>query len=268
MADRGDLALSARWLEPRFAVPLSAIAFMTTRDGGASRGTHGARDGGPGLNLGLGCGDDPVAVAANREAAARAIGAPILWLSQVHGATVLDGDVAQPGAPPAEADAACTTRTDVALAVLAADCLPILVTDREGSIVGAAHGGWRGLAGGVVGALVEAMRARRPGAELTAWLGPRIRPAAFEVGPEVREAFLDRSPDLGKAFAPGVTGDRWLGDLGAIARADLARHGVSAVVDSALCTMTDPQRFWSHRRDRPGGRMAALIRRVDSRRVV
>lgn len=268
MAEPRARALQDRWLVPRFATPVRATAFMTTRDGGASRGIHGARDGGPGLNLGTGCGDDPVAVAANREATARAIGAPILWLSQVHGASVVDGDVAQPGAPPVEADAAWTTRSDIALAVMVADCLPILVTDREGSIVGAAHGGWRGLAAGVVGALVEAMRARRPGADLTAWLGPRIGPAAFEVGPEVRAAFVARSPDLGDAFAPGVAADRWLGDLGAIARAELARLGVSAVVDSALCTVADPQRFWSHRRDRPGGRMAALIRRVDARRVV
>jgi YfiH family protein len=148
------------------------------------------------------------------------------------------------------------------LVVMAADCLPVLVADRAGRIVGAAHGGWRGLAAGVVGALVDALRARLPDADLMAWLGPRIGPSAFEVGAEVRDAFITRSPLYHDAFVASPIAGRWLGDLGAIARVDLAAHDVARITDSALCTVADPIRFWSHRRDRPGGRMAALIRRV------
>ncbi len=253
---------AANWLVPCWPVPAPVVAYMTTRAGGVSTGNHAAWRGDGGLNLGAGCGDAPEAVATNRRLAATAMGAPILWLAQVHGATVIDGDRTDPHDRPQHGDAAFTTRAGIALAVMAADCLPVLVADRAGRIVGAAHGGWRGLAAGVVGALVDALRARLPDADLMAWLGPRIGPSAFEVGPEVRDAFITRSTLHGDAFVASPNSGRWLGDLGAIARVELAAHDVARITDSALCTVSDPARFWSHRRDRPGGRMAALIRRV------
>jgi len=137
----------------------------------------------------------------------------------------------------------------------------VLLRDRDGTIVGAAHAGWRGLAAGVLPALVNAMRRRRPGAELMAWLGPRLGRAHFEVGGEVRAAFLARLPAVQAQFLPSCRPGHWYCDLGAIALYDLAQCDVALIADSGLCTQADGSRFWSHRRDQPGGRMAALIRR-------
>ena len=236
---------------------------MTTRRGGASGGEWRAADGSGGLNLGLGCGDAPAVVKENRARTSIAFGGPVLWLAQVHGIGVVDADEVSDTALLPQGDAAFTTRSDLALAVLVADCLPVLLADRDGAIVGVAHAGWRGLAGGVLPSLVAAMRARRPAADLMAWLGPRIGQPAFEVGPEVREAFVARMPDAGAAFVPSARAGHHLCDLGALARRDLAAAGVAWVSDSGLCTHRDASRFWSHRRDRPGGRMCALIRRIE-----
>lgn len=272
--------LVAGWLKVDWPLPMGGVsAMVTTRAGGASQGVWAAADGGGGLNLGVGCGDDPRAVTANRERVAMAFGRPVLWLSQVHGVAVVDADAsgavptatgAAPadaaglgtGGPPPRADAAFTTRSDIALAVLIADCLPVLIASDDGAIIGAAHAGWRGLAGGVVPALVAAMRARRPEARLQAWLGPRIGARVFEVGPEVREAFLSRLPEGVTAFLPSARPRHWLCDLGALARRELVAAGVRAVADPGRCTHREPQHFWSHRRDQPGGRMCALVRRI------
>ena len=275
-----DPGLAAAWLPVRWPLAGRGLAAaMTTRPGGVSLGGWAGADGGGGLNLGLGCGDDPGAVEENRARVAGAFGRPVLWLNQVHGAGVVDGDAwcsddaaarrdAASGGPPSsrpgppDADAAFTTRGDLALAVLVADCLPVLVGDRDGAIVGAAHAGWRGLAAGVVTALVAAMRARQPAAELMAWLGPRIGQPAFEVGPEVRDAFLARIPGADAAFMPSSRAGRFLCDLGMLARRELLAAGIAGVADSGWCTHREQSRFWSHRRDRPGGRMCALIGRL------
>jgi YfiH family protein len=140
--------------------------------------------------------------------------------------------------------------------ILVADCLPVLFATRRGDAVAAAHAGWRGLAGGVIEATVRALGAG--GAELLAWLGPSIGPRRFEVGEEVREAFLDADPGCAAAFRRNERG-RWLCDLTALTRRRLAALGVREVTDESACTFEDPERFYSHRREQPTGRMAALV---------
>jgi YfiH family protein len=141
-------------------------------------------------------------------------------------------------------------------AILTADCLPVLLTDRQGTRIGAAHGGWRGLAAGVLPALVAAMD--RPAPELIAWLGPAIGPRAYEVGEEVRAAFLAGARTTRDAFEANARG-RWQADLYALARASLAAAGVKTVYGGGYCTSTEAERFFSHRREAPCGRMASLI---------
>lgn len=255
--------VAAGWLPVHWPLPGAGVAAaMTTRRGGVSTAGWAAADGTGGLNLGVACGDAAAAVIENRRRVASAFDRPVLWLRQIHGADVADGDVWAPGHPPPPADAAWTTRHDLALAVLVADCLPVLIADRQGRIVGAAHAGWRGLAAGVLPALVAAMRAQCPAFEPMAWLGPRIGQTAFEVGPEVRQAFLDRLPGAGADFLPSPRRGHFLCDLGTLARRDLRAAGVAQVADSGLCTQRERELFWSHRRDQPGGRMCALIRRA------
>ncbi|MGE0311552.1 MAG: peptidoglycan editing factor PgeF [Lautropia sp.] len=252
--------------------------FFTLREGGVSAGPHGALDGRRGLNLGAACGDDPDAVAANRARVVAAIGCPVRWLRQVHGADVHDADARTDGgsaacdarATPASpcrdagdaeprADAAFTTRTDLALAIQVADCLPVVVAAQDGSIVGVAHAGWRGLAGGVLEALVGRMRARRPGAELAAWLGPRIGPGAFEVGADVLDAFVSSNAQARAAFTDAARAGKWYCDLGMLATGQLRRLGIDRTIDTRACTFADATRFWSFRRDRACGRMAAIV---------
>lgn len=242
--------------------PCATSAFFTERSGGASTGPWSGPDGTGGLNLGRHCGDADDAVTANRSLVETAIGRPVLWLAQVHGCTVVDADRTGDREPSPTADASFTTREDLALAILVADCLPVLVSDRRSSIVGAAHAGWRGLSAGVVEALVVAMRARAPDAELVAWLGPRIGPQAFEVGDEVRAAFVARESGLVDHFVRGERPGKWLCDLGGIAARELARLGVPAVHDTRRCTVAESRAFWSYRREPRCGRMAAVIARA------
>ncbi len=247
---------------PDWPAPDSVRAFSTTRAGGGSSGRYGLRDGSAGgLNLGDHVGDDPAAVAANRARLQAMVPAPIRWLAQVHGTAVHDADSPlPPGAPPPVADAAVTTRRDVVLAVMTADCLPVLFADTRGRAVGVAHAGWRGLAAGVLEATVEAIRGRIGAqAELVAWMGPAIGPAAFEVGDEVRAAFCDADAGAAGAFVPGVRRDKWLADLYALARLRLERCGIPEIGGGDACTVGDAARFYSHRRDGRSGRMASLV---------
>jgi YfiH family protein len=242
-------------------------AWQTLRGGGVSVAPLGLADGSPGgLNLGEHVGDDPAAVAANRALLQAALPGPVRWLRQVHGVAVHDADAdADSGSTPGsgvvpEADAAVTARPGVVLAVMTADCLPVLLADDRGRMVGVAHAGWRGLAAGVLEAAVDAMRTRLgPRAELAAWLGPAIGPRAFEVGEEVRAAFVETDPRAVDAFAPGARPGKWLADLEGLARRRLAARGVSAVAGGGACTVADPGRYWSHRRDGRSGRMASLV---------
>lgn len=176
-----------------------------------------------------------------------------LWLRQVHGIAVADLDVLN---TEVEADAGVARRPGIVCAVLVADCLPVLLASEAGDVVGVAHAGWRGLAAGVIEATLEAMRAA-PG-RVIAWLGPAIGPQAYEVGDEVREAFLGRDEAAGGAFSP-VRAGHWLLDLYAAARQRLASRGVTRVFGGVFCTHSDPERFFSYRRDRTSARMAAVI---------
>lgn len=179
--------------------------------------------------------------------------APPAWLRQVHGTGVVDA--ARAGQEP-EADASVARQPGAVCVVKAADCLPVLLADDAGSVVGAAHAGWRGLAAGVLEATVDAMRVA-PGT-LMVWLGPAIGPKAYEVGEEVRAAFLGRDARAAAAFTANRPG-HWLLDLYAVARQRLAARGVTRVYGGDFCTYSDPQRFPSWRRERTRERIAAFV---------
>jgi polyphenol oxidase len=249
--------LDPRWIVPDWPAPRRVRAFVTTRDGGTSTGPWGGSEGG-GMNLVLGSGDDRETVLANRRRLARVVPAEPAWLRQVHGRRVVAASsVVEPHA--IEADASFATGPGVVCAILVADCMPVLFCDADGSRVAAAHAGWRGLAAGVLEATLEA--SGLDPARTMAWIGPAIGPARFEVGADVRDAFLAVADDRAAtdaAFAPHVDG-KWLADLPVLARLRLAAHGVGTIRASGLCTASDAARFYSYRRDRVTGRMAALV---------
>ena len=235
------------WIVPDWPVPARVRALITSRSGGSSTGPYAS------MNLGLRVGDDPDAVEANRRLLKHFLPAEPRWLDQVHGATVVDAETVT---HPVRADASVTRNAGCVSAVMIADCLPILFADRTGSAVAAAHAGWRGLAGGVIENTVRALDA--PPQHLFAYLGPAIGPSAFEVGNDVRDAFIAADQAAGPAFRPHRPG-KWLADLFALARQRLARSGVLNVYGGGFCTYSDPARFFSHRRDKVSGRMAALV---------
>lgn len=236
--------------------PQGVRSLLTTRVGGFSRGPWA------GFNLASHVGDDPAAVAANRQCLGAVLPSEPCWLEQVHGVEVLELSAAPaPGAVPPRADAAFTRVPGVVCAVLTADCLPLLLADDAGSVVAAAHAGWRGLCNGVIERTVAAMGCSP--ARLHAYLGPAIGATAFEVGDEVRAAFLAADPCAGEAFAPLVSG-KWLADLAMLARQRLAALGVRSVSGGDLCTLSDAQRFYSYRRDGVCGRMASLVWLADA----
>ncbi|WP_133000601.1 peptidoglycan editing factor PgeF [Luteimonas arsenica] len=260
-------ALRRAWLEADWPAPPGVRALATLRHGaGASMvpfdrfnlgNVHGAN------------GDDPVIVAANRAELVDRAELPSAphWLRQVHGTGVLRVDSVLPYgnataergrmADEVEADASVTDVPGAVLAILTADCLPVVFAARDGSEVAAAHAGWRGLAAGVLEATVAAMRT--PPEALVAWLGPAAGPDAYEVGAEVRDAFVAGDPAADAAFAPTRPG-HWNVDLYALARRRLQAAGI-AVADihgGGLCTITD-RRFFSHRRDARTGRIATIV---------
>jgi len=183
----------------------------------------------------------------------RQLPAEPLWLTQVHGVQVVDAAVAAAGV---QADASFTTRKGVVCAVMAADCMPVLLADTLGEAVGIAHAGWRGLSAGVIEATVRAMAI--PPARLLAWLGPAIGPRAYEVGAEVRAAFLARDARSASAFAPTRPG-HWNLDMYEVARQRLSGLGVTRVSGGRYCTASDAELFYSYRRDKASERLAALV---------
>ncbi|HEY9545026.1 MAG TPA: peptidoglycan editing factor PgeF [Solimonas sp.] len=233
--------------------PPQIRAIQTTRVGGVSGGAYDS------LNLGSNTGDDPAAVRANRQHLREGLKllAEPCWLRQVHGTRVVDAAQCVAEAP--AADASETTAHDVVCAVLTADCLPVLLCADDGSWIGAAHAGWRGLVAGVLEAVVA--RSGLPPSRLLAWFGAAIGPAHFEVGPEVRDAFVAAQADARAAFRAGRD-DRWHADLYALARLRLQRAGVQHIYGGGLCTYADAVRFYSFRREPDTGRMATLIWRA------
>jgi polyphenol oxidase len=242
-------------------LPGNVGALATSRDGGVSQGPYDDGKGGGGLNLGMHCGDDPEAVRGNRERLQAWLPGRPAWIAQVHGADVVDACTVGPGQPVRTGDASVTAEPGVVCAILTADCLPVLFADLEGKVVGAAHAGWRGLAGGVLGETVRAMRALGAG-EITAWMGPAIGPQAFEVGEDVRDAFLAAMPGEATlaAFKPKFDQPvKFWADMFTLARLMLALDGVTRVHGGGMCTFGAPERFYSYRRDHVTGRQASLI---------
>jgi YfiH family protein len=239
------------FLTPDWPAPGRVRAAVSTRLGGVSSGAYA------GFNLGAHVGDEPSAVADNRALLARQLGLlrPPVWLKQVHGVDVVDLEAAGGGTPTADASV-CRT-ADHLCAILTADCLPVLLTDERGSVVAAAHAGWRGLAAGVLENTVQAMRVAPE--QLMAWLGPAIGPEVFEVGPEVRAAFVSDDAGCRDCFRQARRPGHFLADIFGLARRRLARAGVSGVYGGGLCTASDETRFFSYRRDATCGRMASLI---------
>jgi hypothetical protein len=213
------------------------------------------------LNLGDHVGDDPRAVSENRVRYGQLLRAQPVFLKQVHGAQVERLTAASRDG--AEADACFTTERGVACTMMVADCLPVLLADRQGRVVGAAHCGWRGLAGGALEALWQAMgpEMAQEADQVLAWLGPCIGPDAFEVGAEVRAAFVAGDPAADGCFRPA--GPKFYADLQALARRRLRALGIHAIHGNdggtAWCTVSNPSRFFSHRRDRVSGRFAASV---------
>jgi YfiH family protein len=254
------------FLVPDWPAPANVRALCTTRSGGVSEGCYA------GLNLGLHVGDAPEAVQRNRAVLQTQLGVRAVFLDQVHGADVLD---IHPGlADGMVADGATIREPGLACVVMVADCLPVLLCDAQGHAVAAAHAGWRGLLGrqgrGVLEAAVASFTsidgARAAPHGLMAWLGPCIGPDAFEVGDEVRMAFVSAWPQAAACFRPQSPG-KWLADLPGLARQRLFALGVTRIFGNdggaEWCTVANPSRFFSHRRDGISGRLAACIWRID-----
>lgn len=227
--------------------------FCTTRHHGVSAKPFDS------LNLGDHVGDDPACVQANRERLAQWLPSAPVWVKQVHGTCVLNaaaGCVSQS----TEADALVTTKVGQVLGILTADCMPVVLANEAGSVLGLAHAGWRGLVGGVLAATLDTMGEQV--GELgpwRAWIGPCIGAQAFEVGAEVRDAFFLVNPALTAYFTPDVAAHKWRCDLPAIASHLLVELGAQAVTWSGLCTASDEAgRFFSYRREGQTGRMGTV----------
>lgn len=235
---------------PHWPAPANVKALQTTRSGGISRGPYDS------LNLGEHVQDDPLAVAHNRQLLSPYLPSEPVWVNQVHGVEVIDA--AKSGCLE-NADGAFTTQADVVCVTMTADCLPVLLCDKAGTVVAAVHAGWRGLCDGVIEAAIAKMSVEP--ADILAWLGPAIGPNAFEVGNDVREQFMQKDAQAISAFKSH--GDKWLCDIYTLAKQRLVSAGVKAIyggsVNEEFCTYTDAERFFSFRRDNLTGRMASLI---------
>jgi len=250
------------WIIPDWPAPANVHAFMTTRAGGVSLPPFAS------FNPANHVGDDPAAVAENRRRLRQSLPAEPFWLNQVHGCDVISDVVGTDvvdtdGGEVPTADASVAFEPNAVRAILTADCLPVLFCDEDGSVVAAAHAGWRGLAAGVLEATVRSMRL--PPDRILAWMGAAIGPEAFEVGEEVRENFVSQHALTAIAFRPALPGTldgaprKWLADIYALARIRLAQVGVERVYGGGLCTFGDADCFFSYRREAKTGRMASVI---------
>lgn len=238
------------WYIPDWPLPAGVHALQTTRCGGVSRAPWHS------LNLGDHVGDRAEDVAANRALLNAVLPSQPTWLQQVHGVVVFDADTAVQSTQGPAADAVLSRQPGRVCAIMTADCLPVLFCARNGSVVAAAHAGWRGLRAGVLESTLAAMQVLP--SQVTAWLGPAIGPASFEVGAEVRQAFVADDPAAAPAFTAGA-GDRYLADLYLLARQRLQRAGVTDIHGGNACTLKEAERYFSYRRDGVTGRMATLI---------
>ncbi|MCO1335400.1 peptidoglycan editing factor PgeF [Microbulbifer sp. OS29] len=248
---------SNHYLIPNWPAPAGVKATTTLRTGGHSSGCYAS------FNLAAHVGDEEAAVLANRHQLREELALPSepQWLEQIHSDRVVE---AQGDALTRTADASFSTNNGIVCAVLTADCLPVLICDRAGTRVAAAHAGWRGLAAGVLRNTVEAMDCD-PG-ELMVWLGPAIGPEAFEAGIDVLEAFFENAQNsrhtelIAKCFRPHSRKPlHFMADIYALARAEFAEIGVSEVHGGDFCTVAAPEKFYSYRRESDTGRMASLI---------
>ena len=238
--------MSSSFILPDWPAPANVHARVTTRAGGASTGPW------QGLNLATHVGDDPAHVGLNRAWLRAQLPGEPLWLEQVHG---IDCVMAESSLAGCKADASVSFEPWQICAVLTADCLPVLFCTQDGQCVAAAHAGWRGLLAGVLENTVRAMRA--PPEQIIAWFGPAIGPDNFEVGTEVRTAFLAEDTQSAGAFV--AHGNKWLADIYGLAHLRLQRLGLAGIYGGGECTVNDPERFYSYRRDGATGRMASLI---------
>ena len=235
---------------PNWPAPANVKALQTTRLGGSSTGPYSS------LNLGLHVGDDPAVVAVNRQLLMPYLPTSPIWINQVHGVIVIN---ASNSISVQDADASFSTDANVVCVTMTADCLPVLLCDSNGAVVAAVHAGWRGLCDGVIEAAVSKMAVSS--SEILAWLGPAIGPHAFEVGDDVRSQFIAQDPQASLAFKPHL--DKWLCDIYLLARQRLQRIGVTNIygagVNEKFCTYSEPEPFYSFRRDSLTGRMATMI---------
>ncbi len=240
------MTMNEHWILPEWPAAKSVRAIQTTRHGGYSVGKYAS------MNLATHVHDRIDSVQQNRRLLRAYLPSEPIWLEQVHGVTVINAAKPQSNLI---ADAAFSHQKNVVCVTMTADCLPVLFCNQSGSLVAAAHAGWRGLSNGILEATVSAMQV--PVNTIMAWLGPAIGPKAFEVGDDVRQAFVKQQVSAEKAFV--AMGGKWLADIYHLARLRLVEMGVTQIYGGEYCTMSDSERFFSYRREPVSGRMASLI---------
>ncbi|HIO93043.1 MAG TPA: peptidoglycan editing factor PgeF [Leucothrix mucor] len=241
------------WIIPDWSAPENVKAVMTTRQGGSSQAPFDS------MNLGDHVDDDLVAVQRNRASLKERLNLPNnpLWLTQVHGVSVVNVDDMRGVTHSVEADASVTHQAGSVCAVMTADCLPVLFCNTQGTAVAAAHAGWRGLDAGVLEQTVKSLNSSS--ADVIAWLGVAIGPESFEVGSEVREAFIAKQATASQAFIPSKNEGKWLANIYQLARLRLEAMGVTKIYGGGECSFKDKARFYSYRREAKTGRMASVI---------
>jgi len=247
------MGLGDTFIYPGWPAPANVKALQTTRHGGISAAPYDT------FNLGSHVGDSPQAVARNRQLLASFMPSEPVWLEQVHGIAVANADMAD---CQTFADACIARQRGSVCVVMTADCLPVLLCDETGTVVGAAHAGWKGLAAGVIEATVKAMDVAPH--RLMAWLGPAIGQSAFEVGAEVRETFIAHHAQSAEAFLPlhpgeGEEGMKFLADIYLLAHQRLNALGITRIFGGSGSTYHQRDKFFSYRRDGVTGRMGTFI---------
>jgi len=234
---------------PAWTAPNTVSALSTTRQGGVSVAPFDS------FNVGLHVGDDEQAVLANRALLTNQLPKPAVWLNQTHSSDVVVIDEESDLSQVRSADALYTRLVKQPLAIMTADCLPVLLCSSSGDEVAAVHGGWRGLAKGILANTVSHFQA--PASDIIVWLGPAIGPLQFEVGQEVKECFCSQNPVHQQAFT--AKHEKYMADIYLLARQQLAQLGVVKIHGGEHCTVTEKSQFFSYRRDGQTGRMASLI---------